>query len=265
MHSVSVQIVRFTDRAHPGWVECVLRDTAGREWTLADKAPIFTEVALDERSEYPQPGVLACEIVRQWTDASGRVRCVIDTARPWGVSTKDGETQFEVFADQITTKIPCMTIPQIWNRMLTRPAPRRPLRQLFLTTALSFVLGLIVGPFVPPSWAFDSVPIRLDLPFRVAAYGGLGSFVGLGALLLAPTARKIFIILILAMLPVVLAAGVAAFYPIFSSPTIDFDALVRIIPIVWSVVYVAGAVMLLGAGAGWFRYFQALSRRERIA
>ncbi len=32
MHDVHVEIHRFTDAAQPGWVECVLRDTSGREW-----------------------------------------------------------------------------------------------------------------------------------------------------------------------------------------------------------------------------------------
>ena len=103
MHTVSVQIVRFIDPAQPGWFKCVLRDAADRDWTLADKVPIFTEAPLDAQSVYPQPGVVACEIVRQWTDESGRARCVIDTERPLGVSTKNGETQLEVFIDPITT------------------------------------------------------------------------------------------------------------------------------------------------------------------
>lgn len=36
-------------------------------------------------------------------DERGRKRCIIDTKRPWGVSTKNGETQFEVFLEAITT------------------------------------------------------------------------------------------------------------------------------------------------------------------
>jgi hypothetical protein len=103
MHTVHVQIVRFTDSRVPGWVECMLRDAAGREWNLADKMPVFTDAPLDADSRYPQPGVVACEIVRAWTDERGRTRCTIDTERPWGVSTGHGETQFEVFIEQITT------------------------------------------------------------------------------------------------------------------------------------------------------------------
>ena len=101
MHAISIQIVRFTDAAHPGWVECVLRDASGRDWILTDKVPIFTDALLDASSRYPQPGVVACEMVREWTDEDGRSRCIISTERPWGVAAIGGETQFEVFSDQI--------------------------------------------------------------------------------------------------------------------------------------------------------------------
>ena len=101
MHTVSVQIIRLTDESQPGWVECVLRDASSREWILKDKVPIFTEAPLDASSSFPQPGVVACEVVREWTDERGRSRCIITTDRPWGVAAQDGETEFEVFRDQI--------------------------------------------------------------------------------------------------------------------------------------------------------------------
>src|SRR5689334_14823403 len=104
MHIISVQIVRFIEASQPGWVECVLRDASGREWLLADKAPVFTKAHLDATGSYPQPGVVACEIVREWTDEHGRRRCIVSTERPWGVEATSGETQFEVFSDQIATQ-----------------------------------------------------------------------------------------------------------------------------------------------------------------
>ena len=102
MPAIAVQIVRFTDAAQPGWVECVLRDASNREWLLADKAPVFTTANLDSDSTYPQPGSVACEILREWIDEDGRGRCLIDTARPRAVSANHGETRFEVFRDQMT-------------------------------------------------------------------------------------------------------------------------------------------------------------------
>ena len=82
MHKVAVEIVRFSDPAQPGWVECVLRDAAGRVWTFVEKVPVVSQAMLDERSAYPQPGVIACEIVRERKDERGRVLCTIDTERP---------------------------------------------------------------------------------------------------------------------------------------------------------------------------------------
>ncbi|GEP41875.1 hypothetical protein [Brevifollis gellanilyticus] len=92
MHEVHVEIHRFIDDAQPSWVECTLRDASGREWQITDKVPTFTEAALDADSTYPQPGMVRCEIVREWTDEGGRQRCVISTAVPDAVEAVSGET-----------------------------------------------------------------------------------------------------------------------------------------------------------------------------
>jgi hypothetical protein len=105
MVTVPVQIVRFVMKHQPNIVECVLTDTAGRRWHFLDKSAVFTSTPLNATSSYPQPGVIACEIVREWTDEGGRGRCIISTERPWDVEATSGETQFEVFSDQITTPV----------------------------------------------------------------------------------------------------------------------------------------------------------------
>ena len=46
MPFVSVQIVRFTDAAFPGWVACVLRDASGRAWEFVEKGPVVTTASL---------------------------------------------------------------------------------------------------------------------------------------------------------------------------------------------------------------------------
>ena len=104
MYKVAVQIVRFTDASQPGWVECVLRDATGRVWTFVEKVPVVTQADLDEHSVYPQPGVIACEIIERRKDERGRMLCTIDTERPWGVPATTGETRFDVCAEQITTE-----------------------------------------------------------------------------------------------------------------------------------------------------------------
>ncbi|HEY1122926.1 MAG TPA: hypothetical protein VGE67_15045 [Haloferula sp.] len=103
MPTIAVEIVRFTDEGVPSWVESALQDALGREWRLIDKVPIFTLVNLDASSSYPQPGSIACEIVREWIDEDGRKRCLIDTTLPCGIDSVEGETRFEVFRDQVET------------------------------------------------------------------------------------------------------------------------------------------------------------------
>ena len=103
MNTVPVQIVRFVLEHQPNIVGCILTDAYGRQWEIEDKVAIFTEAYMDAESIYPQPGIVACEIVREWTDPDGSRRCIIDTRQPRGVEAKDGETQFEMFADEIAT------------------------------------------------------------------------------------------------------------------------------------------------------------------
>jgi hypothetical protein len=105
MHTVPVQIIRWADAAFPGWVECVLRDAFGRDWSFVDKVPIFTEANLDAGSSYPQPGVLDCEVMREWTDGNGRRICTVNTEKPWGVAALTGETQFEVVAHHVSERV----------------------------------------------------------------------------------------------------------------------------------------------------------------
>ena len=104
MNFVDVQIVRITDSHFPIGVECVLRDANDREWFFTDKCVTFTQEPISEGMAFPQPGVLACELVREWIDEQGRSRCLIDTEKPWDVAARDGETRFEVFKEQLRWK-----------------------------------------------------------------------------------------------------------------------------------------------------------------
>jgi hypothetical protein len=88
---VVIQIVRYADEAQPGWVECQLIDVNHRVWSFIEKVPVVSAEALDAFSVYPRPGVIACEVTER---TLGKAR--IDTARPWGVESVEGETRFEV-------------------------------------------------------------------------------------------------------------------------------------------------------------------------
>ena len=61
----------------------ILYDAFGKEHIVQDKAPIVTEKPLDPNSKYPQDGIIACEIVKEWKDTNGRTIFTVDTAKPW--------------------------------------------------------------------------------------------------------------------------------------------------------------------------------------
>jgi hypothetical protein len=100
--SLHVQIVRFlSDSPQPGIVECQLVDAAGREWFFIDKVPTFTSIAVDGQSRYPQPGSIACAVIKKRRNSQGQKIITIDTDKPWGVESTTGETTFDVRPEQI--------------------------------------------------------------------------------------------------------------------------------------------------------------------
>jgi hypothetical protein len=91
MIGVQVQVMRCVDDSVPGFVECELVDAHGRRWVFMEKAPVVASEYLSANDTYPRPGVIACEVITRTE------RCAhIDTARPWGVESTEGETRFEV-------------------------------------------------------------------------------------------------------------------------------------------------------------------------
>lgn len=83
--------MRYVDDSQPGWVECRLTDANGRGWTFVEKVPVVTDADLDGESAYPRLGLIACDIITR-DDRVVRV----DTTRPWGIESVDGQTQFDV-------------------------------------------------------------------------------------------------------------------------------------------------------------------------
>jgi len=100
--AVRVTIVRWvSDDPWPGLVECQLADRDGRIWRFVEKGPVVSDQSLGAESEYPQPGVIACQVVSRSRDESGRETAEIDTEPYWRVESVDSITRFEVFADQL--------------------------------------------------------------------------------------------------------------------------------------------------------------------
>lgn len=100
MLGVHVEICRYVDDSQPGWVECVLTDAHGVVWRFIEKVPVVTTADLSCNSEYPQPGVVACEVVDRKTSGQSDL-LVIDTELPWGVAATSGESRFVVHQSQI--------------------------------------------------------------------------------------------------------------------------------------------------------------------
>jgi hypothetical protein len=102
MVGIAVLITKYISLdPQPGIVECQLFDAYGNEWTFQDKTAIFVSHDLDASSDYPQPGVIACEITKHWQDTNGRGIVSIDTERPWGVEAMTGESRFHVLQSQL--------------------------------------------------------------------------------------------------------------------------------------------------------------------
>jgi hypothetical protein len=102
MAALTVQIVPFVDIDQPGWVECRFADATGRQHSFIEKIPIVTNEDLDADSAYPQPGIVGCEIVKQYQDHKGQRLVCITTGRPWSIETAEGLSEFTVSAGLIS-------------------------------------------------------------------------------------------------------------------------------------------------------------------
>jgi hypothetical protein len=98
MSGIKVQITRFVDEHQPGIIECQFVDANGRTWSFIEKAPIVSAEDLWSDSDYPQPGVIDCEVIERSTDVQGAI-FTVDTQRPWGVESIDGTTRFVIRQD----------------------------------------------------------------------------------------------------------------------------------------------------------------------
>ena len=102
MAELIVEITRFIDDHFPGFVECSFLDADGRRHLIVDKVPVFTFEDLFADSAYPRPGIIRCQIEREWTDEDGRRLAFINTENPSGVETAEGLSTFTVLRSQLS-------------------------------------------------------------------------------------------------------------------------------------------------------------------
>lgn len=97
MQGTVVKITRLVEASFPGFVECSLVDADGRTHLFVEKVPVVTLECLDEESDYPTDGVIACEIIGTTEDSVLHV----STRLPWGVESKDGQTGFKIKREKL--------------------------------------------------------------------------------------------------------------------------------------------------------------------
>jgi hypothetical protein len=99
---LKVTISRYVDNAFPGFVECTMVDAKGEEHVFVDKVPVLTTANLNETSDYPRLGSIACIVIGRKKLNDGRELVQIDTSKPWGVESNVGRTKFEIFSEQLS-------------------------------------------------------------------------------------------------------------------------------------------------------------------
>jgi hypothetical protein len=100
--AIKVTITKYLDEEYyPGTVECKFKDAGNVEHTVYEKYPIVTDIPLDAKSTYPQEGLIVGEVVKERTDADGRLLITVRTEMPWGIESLAGLNEFELEADQL--------------------------------------------------------------------------------------------------------------------------------------------------------------------
>jgi hypothetical protein len=90
-------ITRYvSDEPQPGIVECEMVDAHGRRWLFLEKTAVISSFHLDACTCYPRPAIIAVEVVGRFQDAQLGEILRIDTDRPWGIQSVEGETLFEI-------------------------------------------------------------------------------------------------------------------------------------------------------------------------
>jgi len=102
MVCLRVSIIRFVDEHQPGFVECEFTDANGTVHTIADKVPVISAEDLWSDSVYPQPGLVGCEVLARSEDSQGRKLARVTMAKPDGLESVKGLSEFVVLECQIS-------------------------------------------------------------------------------------------------------------------------------------------------------------------
>jgi hypothetical protein len=101
MKAIVIEIIRLLSDDYPGFVECRFIDAWQKEHIIQEKIPVVSDRLLDEKCEYPVAGIVACELLRKWTDNEGRRLLKISTKKPWDIETVEGLNEFDLLEEHL--------------------------------------------------------------------------------------------------------------------------------------------------------------------
>jgi hypothetical protein len=90
------------DEPHPGLVEVVFTEADGQRRKLVDKVAVFDDAnRIRPQGPFPVSVDVRCEVISE-ASVRGTQVVTISTARPWGLETPDGQSEFQVLPQQLT-------------------------------------------------------------------------------------------------------------------------------------------------------------------
>lgn len=105
MDAIKISVIRYLGHdPQPGIVECELVDSSGHRHTFIEKTAVVMSDSgpNDDLKSYPRPGLIACTILDESIDGSGRETVNVSTEEPWYIASTKDQTHFEVYKDQLT-------------------------------------------------------------------------------------------------------------------------------------------------------------------
>jgi hypothetical protein len=95
--NLKVSILNYIESSsYPAWVRCSFSDVNGNVHYITEKLPVITELDINEESDYPIIGNVRCQVVSAVDEI-----VKIDTSNPFSIEDENGESIFEVFANQV--------------------------------------------------------------------------------------------------------------------------------------------------------------------